>query len=129
MKSPRCVEGRRTSRGIVEQGHINDDAPYSCQLEILGHEVCLLQSVAVWHVLAICSVSRLGEYHLRGGEYMLVCAHRGARMLRAAVEVVAEYVDSEAFARAFVMLERSQGGMGSSSCWQEGCPVEALSSC
>ena len=49
---------------------------------------------------------------------MLVCAHRGASMLRAAVEVVAEYVDSEAFARAFVMLERSQGGMGSSSCWQ-----------
>jgi len=30
-----------------------------------------------------------------------VCAHRGASMLRAAVEVVAEYVDSEAFARVF----------------------------
>ena len=58
-------------------------------MEIFDQEVCLLQSAAMWHVLAICSVSRLGEYHLRGGEYMLVCAHRGARMLRAAVEVVA----------------------------------------
>jgi hypothetical protein len=40
---------------FVAQGHINDDVPYSCQPEILDHEVCLFQSAAVWHVLAICS--------------------------------------------------------------------------
>ena len=43
-------------------------------------------------------------------------------MLRAAVEVVAEYVDSEAFARAFVMLERAQDGQ-SQLLSVEGCPV------
>ena len=53
---------------------------------------------------------------------MLVCAHRGASMLRAAVEVVAEYVDSEAFGRAFVMLERAQDGQ-SQLLSVEGCPV------
>ena len=112
---------------FLAQGHINDDVPYSCQLEILDHEVCLLQSAAVCHVLAICSVSRLGEYHLRGGEYMLVCAHRGARMLRHAattVEVVAESVNSTAFARAFVMCELVQVRDGQSQLLAvEGCPV------
>ena len=39
---------------------------------------------------------------------MLMCAHRGASMLRAAVEVVAQVLFSEAFARAFVMFELGQ---------------------
>ena len=70
------------------------------------------------------SVSRLDEYRLHHGEYVLVCAHRGASMLRAAVEVVAEYVDSEAFACAFVMLERAQLRDGHSQLLAvEGCPV------
>jgi len=60
----------------------------------------------VWHVLAICSVSSLGEQPLQGSEYVPMCSHRGADVLCAAVEVVA--VDSEAFARAFVMFELGQ---------------------
>ena len=77
----------------MAQGHIEDNVPNTCQPEILDHEICLLQSADVWHVLAICSVSRLGEYRLHGCEYVLVCAHRGASimmMLSATVEVVAE---------------------------------------
>jgi len=72
----------------------------------------------------IIIVSRLGEYRLHGGEYVLVCANRGAGMLRATVEVVAEHVDSEAFARAFVMFERDQVRDGQSQLLAvEGCPV------
>ena len=69
----------------------------------------------MWHVLAICSVSRLGEYRLHGGEYVLVCAHLGAGMLRATVEVVAENV---------VMCELAQVRDGQSQLLTvEGCPV------
>jgi hypothetical protein len=50
------------------QGHIYDDVPDSCQLEILNQEVCFLHSAAVWHVLSFCSVSRLGEQPLQGVE-------------------------------------------------------------
>jgi len=38
------------------------DIPNTCQPEALEHEVCLLQSAAVWHVPAIGFVSRQGEY-------------------------------------------------------------------
>ena len=34
--------------------------PNTCQLKVLDHEICLLQSAAVWHVLAIGFVFRLG---------------------------------------------------------------------
>ena len=61
----------------------------------------------MWHVLAICSVSSLGEQPLQGSEYVPMCSHRGADVLCAAVEVVVA-VDSEAFARAFVMFELGQ---------------------
>jgi hypothetical protein len=37
-----------------------------------------------------------------------VCTRRGARVLRVAVKVVAEFVDSKAVARAFVVSERLQ---------------------
>ncbi len=42
-------------------GHVDDDVPNSLQLEVLDQEICLLQSVAVWHVLVVRSVSGLGE--------------------------------------------------------------------
>jgi hypothetical protein len=64
---------------FVAQGHIYDDVPDSCQLEILNQEVCLLHSAAI---------SRLGKQPLQGGEYVLMCAHRGASMMRATVEMV-----------------------------------------
>jgi hypothetical protein len=73
-----------------------------------SRRVCLLQSAAVCHVLAIRSVSRLGEQSLQGSEYVLMCVHRDTNVLCAAVEEVAKVVDSEAFARAFVMFELSQ---------------------
>ena len=115
---------------FVAQGHVpKDDVPNTCQPEILDHEICLLQSAAVRHVLAVWSVSRLGEYRPHGGEYVLVCAHRGARMLRETVEVVAKNVDSKAFAWAFVMCELAQVlDWQSQLLAAEGCP-EALSPC
>ena len=54
-------------------------------------EIGLLQSAAVWYLLAICFEARLGEYLLQCCEYVLVCACRGAST-RAGVEVVSEYV-------------------------------------
>jgi hypothetical protein len=48
----------------VTQGHVDDEVLNACQLEILDHEVCLLESTAVYtvgHVLAVGFVSRLGE--------------------------------------------------------------------
>jgi hypothetical protein len=42
-------------------GHVDEDVPNSLQLEVLDQEICLLQSAAVWHVLAVRSVSRLGD--------------------------------------------------------------------
>jgi hypothetical protein len=89
-------------------GLVYDDVPYSCQLEILDHEVCLLQSADVWHVLAICSVFSVGEQPLRGSEDVLMYSHRGTDVLCEVVEVVTKDVDSEAFARAFVMFELGQ---------------------
>ena len=68
-------------------GHFDDDVPNSFQLEVLDQEICLLQSAAVWHVLAVRSVSRLGVKPL---DYVVMCARRGACMLRAGVEVVSE---------------------------------------
>ena len=65
--------------------HVDDDVPNSLQLEVLDQEICLLQSAAVWHVLAVRSVSRLGEQPLEGCEYVYMCARRGA-----GVEVVSE---------------------------------------
>ena len=50
------------------------DIPNTCQPEALEHEVCLLQSAAVWHVPAIGFVSRQGEYPLHGGDYVPVIA-------------------------------------------------------
>jgi len=109
----------------VAQGHIEDNVPNTCQPEILDHEICLLQSAAVWHVLAICSVSRLGEYRLYGCEYVCVCAHRGACCVQQLLtEVVAENVNSKALARAFVMCELVQERDGQSQLLAvEGCPV------
>ncbi len=53
--------------------------------------------------------ARLGEYLiLQCCEYVLVCACRGACMLQAGVEVVSEFVDSEAFTRACVVLELAE---------------------
>ncbi len=42
------------------------------------------------------------------GEYVLVSSHRGARVLRAAVKVIPELVNGEAFAGACVVSERLQ---------------------
>ena len=42
-------------------GHVDDDVPNSLQLEVLDQEICLLQSAALWHVLAVRSVSHFGE--------------------------------------------------------------------
>ena len=41
---------------------------------------------------------------LQGSGYVLVCAHRGASVLRAAVEMVAKGIYGNAFERAFVMF-------------------------
>ena len=84
---------------------VYDDVPDSCQLKILDPEVCLPESAAVWHVLLLGSVSRIGEQALQGCEDVLLCTLRGSSVLRAAEQMVAEGVDGEAFARAFVMLE------------------------
>ena len=46
---------------FVATSHVDDDVPNSLQLEVLDQEICRLQSAAVWHVLAVRSVSRLGE--------------------------------------------------------------------
>ena len=46
---------------LVTQGHVDAEVPNACQLEILDHEVCLLESTAVGHVLAVGFVSRHGE--------------------------------------------------------------------
>ena len=78
-------------------GHVDDDIPNSLQLEVLDQEICLLQSAAVWHVLAVRSVSRLGEKPL---DYVFMCARRGACMLRAGVKVISEVVYRETFAWA-----------------------------
>ena len=72
---------------------------------VLDEKICLLQSAAVWHVLAVRSVSSLGEYSLEGGEYVFMCARCVTCMLRAGVEVVSEVVYREALAGAFVMFE------------------------
>ena len=55
-----------------------------------------------------CDLSSLGEQPQQGSEYVLMCSHRGADVLCAAVELVAKVDDSEAFARAFVMFELGQ---------------------
>ena len=60
MRAPRCVPGLRAEDFLVT-GHVDDDVPNSLQLEVLDQEICLLQSVAVWHVLVVRSVSGLGE--------------------------------------------------------------------
>ena len=71
---------------FVATSHVDDDVPNSLQLEVLDQEICRLQSAAVWHVLAVRSVSRLGEEPLQGSEDVLtMCAHRGTGVLRAAV--------------------------------------------
>ena len=46
---------------FVATSHVDDDVPNSLQLEVLDQEICLLQSAAVCHVLAVRSVSCLGE--------------------------------------------------------------------
>jgi hypothetical protein len=79
---------------FVAQGHIYDDVPDSCQLEILNQEVCLLHSAAI---------SRLGKQPLQGGEYVLMCSCCGAGVLRSAVKVIPEFVYSKASACACVM--------------------------
>ena len=68
------------------RSHVYDDVPDSCQLKILNPEVCLLQSTAVWHVLSVSSVSRLGEQPLQSSEDVFVCALPGSGVLRAAVQ-------------------------------------------
>ena len=63
--------------------------------ETFDPEIGLLQSAAVWYLLAIRFEARLGEYLLQSCEYVLVCACRGACMLRAGVEVVSEFVEAK----------------------------------
>ena len=52
------------------------------------------------------SISRGGTQWVYGGRLFIVSARTNKRHHH---QVVAEYVDSEAFGRAFVMLERAQG--------------------
>jgi hypothetical protein len=54
--------------------------------EVLEHEVCLLQSAAVW--LCVRSVLYPAMVNVLCSKYVRVCAHRGADMLRATAEVV-----------------------------------------
>ena len=63
---------------FMARGHVYDDVPNPCQLEILNQEICLLQSAAVWHVLAICQCSENGqeqEPHIHEGVsvFSIVC--------------------------------------------------------
>ena len=92
----------------MAKGHVYDDDADPSQREIFDPEIGLLQSAAVWYLLAIRFEARLGEYLLQCCEYVLVCACRGACMLQAGVEVVSEFVDSEAFTRACVVLELAE---------------------
>lgn len=75
----------------------------------MNQEVCLLHSRAVCYVLSFCFVSRPGEQPLQGSEHVLMCAHRGASMLHAAVKMVTiKVINSEAFTPTFVMFELGQ---------------------
>jgi hypothetical protein len=52
----RPPDGARCSRAeFVATSHVDDDVPNSLQLQVLDQEICLLQSAAVWHVLAVRS--------------------------------------------------------------------------
>ncbi len=76
-------------------------------------EIGLLQSAAVWYLLAIRFEARLGEYLLQSCEYVLVCACRGACMLWR-LHVASRCGGglrirrSEAFTRACVVLELAE---------------------
>ena len=62
----------------------------------------------MWYLLAIRFEALLGEYLLQCCKYVLVCARRGSCMLRAGVEEVSKFVDSEAITRACVVLELAE---------------------
>ena len=56
------------SVGFMAQGHVYDDVSNAFQLEVLNPKVCLLQAAAVRHVVALSSVSCLGEEPLQVGQ-------------------------------------------------------------
>ncbi len=45
----------------MTHGHVDDEVPNACQLEVLDLEVCLPESAAVGHVLVVGFVSRYCE--------------------------------------------------------------------
>ncbi len=78
-----CALASPIEAKFVVQGHVYDDVADPFQREIFDPEICLLQSAAVWYLLAIRFEARLGEYLLQCCEHVLVFACRGACMLRA----------------------------------------------
>jgi hypothetical protein len=54
---PRCACVLARAVELMTHGHVDDEVPNACQLEVLDHEVCLPESAAVGHVLAVGFVS------------------------------------------------------------------------